>query len=63
MKNIVLQFVFLTVPEYRQQVKTFRLKYMLLTGKIIKTARSVIMKICENYTYRKVYETVWYNRS
>ncbi|WP_438361412.1 hypothetical protein, partial [Klebsiella pneumoniae] len=30
--------------EYRQQIKTFRLKYVFLAAKIIKTARYVIMK-------------------
>lgn len=60
---LLFKFDFLTITEYRQQIKTFRLKYVFLAGKIIKTARSVIMKICENYPYRKVYETVWYNRS
>ena len=60
---LLFKFDFLTINEYRQQIKTFRLKYVFLAGKIIKTARSVIMKICENYPYRKVYETVWCNRS
>jgi len=35
--------------EYRQQIKTFRLKYIFLVGKIIKTARSVVMKLSEKY--------------
>ena len=60
---LLFKFDFLTPIEYKQQIKTFRLKYVLLAGKIIKTARSVIMKICKNYPYREVYETVWYNRS
>jgi hypothetical protein len=30
--------------EYRPQIKTFRLKYIFLAGKIIRTARSVVMK-------------------
>ncbi len=60
---LLFKFDFLTITEYRQQIKTFRLKYVFLAGKIIKTARSVIMKICGNYPYWKVYETVWYNRS
>ena len=46
----------LDISEYRQQIKTFRLKYVLLAAKIIKTARSVIMKLSENYPYKKVYE-------
>jgi hypothetical protein len=42
--------------EYRQQIKTFRLKYIFLAGKIIRTARSVIMKLSEKYPYREMYE-------
>ncbi|EAA8003576.1 TPA: IS1380 family transposase, partial [Escherichia coli] len=41
---------------YRQQIKTFRLKYVFLAAKIIKTARYVIMKLSENYPYKGVYE-------
>jgi len=42
--------------EYRQQIKTFRLKYIFLAGNIIRSARSVIMKLPENYPYREMYE-------
>ncbi|HGX6884162.1 TPA: IS1380 family transposase, partial [Escherichia coli] len=42
---------FATVP-----IKTFRLKYVFLAAKIIKTARYVIMKLSENYPYKGVYE-------
>jgi hypothetical protein len=42
--------------EYRQQIKTFRLKYIYLAGKIIKTARSVVMKLSEKYPYQEIYE-------
>jgi len=31
--------------ESRQQIKTFRLKYIFLAGKTIRTARSVVMKL------------------
>ncbi len=50
--------------EYRQQItcacgtgagKTFRLKYIFLAGKIIKTARSVVMKLSEKYPYQEMY--------
>ena len=56
--NLFLLFKFdlLDVSEYRQQIKTFRLKYVFLAAKIIKTARSVIMKLSEKYPYRGVYE-------
>jgi len=42
--------------EYRQQIKTFRLKYIFLAGKIIRTARSVVMKLSEKYPYQEIYE-------
>lgn len=42
--------------EYHQQTKTFRLKYIFLAGKIIRTARSVVMKISEKYPYQEIYE-------
>lgn len=42
--------------EYRQQIKTFRLKYIFLAGKIIRTARSVVMKFSERYPYQEIYE-------
>ncbi len=42
--------------EYRQQIKTFRLKYIFLAGKIIRTARSVVMKLAEKYPYREIFE-------
>ena len=42
--------------EYRQQIKTFRLKYIFLAGKIIKTARNVVLKLTEKYPYQEIYE-------
>lgn len=56
--NLFLLFNFdsLSVAEYRQQIKTFRLKYVFLAAKIIKTARNVIMKLSFNYPYKSVYE-------
>jgi len=42
--------------EYRQQIKTFRLKYIFLAGKIARTARRVVMKLSERYPYREIYE-------
>jgi hypothetical protein len=41
--------------EYRQQIKTFRLKYIFLAGKIIRTARSGVMKLSEKYPYQEIY--------
>ena len=56
--NLFLLFKmdFASGTEYRQQIKTFRLKYIFLAGKIIRTARSVIMKLSEKYPYREMYE-------
>jgi hypothetical protein len=36
--------------EYRQQIRTFRLKYIFLAGKIIRTARSLVIKLSEKFT-------------
>ncbi|MCU7002930.1 hypothetical protein N4758_26185, partial [Escherichia coli] len=54
--NLFLLFKFdsLDSSEYRQQIKTFRLKYVFLAAKIIKTARYVIMKLSENGTVAKL---------
>jgi len=56
--NLFLLFKmdFANGTEYRQQIKTFRLKYIFLAGKIIRTARSVIMKLSKKYPYQEVYE-------
>ncbi len=56
--NLFLLFKmdFANGTEYRQQIKTFRLKYIFLAGKIIRTDRSVIMKLSEKYPYREMYE-------
>ncbi|HEX7583747.1 MAG TPA: IS1380 family transposase [Prolixibacteraceae bacterium] len=56
--NLFLLFKmdFANGTEYRQQIKTFRLKYIFLAGKIIRTARNVIMKLSEKYPYREIYE-------
>ena len=46
----------LGISEFRQQIKTFRLKYVFLAGKIIRTARYVVMKLPAKYPFRDVYE-------
>jgi hypothetical protein len=53
---LLFKIEFLRTTEYRQQIKTFRLKYIFLAGKIIKTARSVVMKLSEKYPYHEIYE-------
>jgi hypothetical protein len=52
---LLLKTDFANGTEYRQQIKTFRLKCIFLAGKIIRTARSVIMKLSEKYPYREMY--------
>ena len=56
--NLFLLFKmdFANGTEYRQQIKTFRLKYVFLAGKIIRTARYVVMKLPAKYPFRDVYE-------
>jgi hypothetical protein len=56
--NLFLLFKmdFAKETEYRQQIKTFRLKYIFLAGKIIRTAGSVVMKLSEKYPYQEIYE-------
>jgi hypothetical protein len=56
--NLFLMFKFdsLHISEYRQQIKTIRLKYIFLVAKIIKTARYVVAKLSVKYPYQDVYE-------
>jgi len=56
--NLFLLFKFdsLCISEYRQQIKTFRLKYVFIAGKIVRTARYVVLKLSEKYPYKEVYE-------
>jgi hypothetical protein len=53
---LLFDFDFANGTEYRQQIKTFRLKYIFLAGKIIRTAISVILKLSEKYPYQEMYE-------
>jgi hypothetical protein len=55
--NLFLLFKmdFANGTEYRQQIKTFRLKYIFLAGKIIRMARSVVLKLSKNYPYQEIY--------
>jgi hypothetical protein len=56
--NLFLLFKFdsLCTSEYRQQIKTFRVKYIFLAPKIIRTARYVVMKLPAKYPHKNVYE-------
>ena len=55
--NLFLLFKmdFANGTEYRQQIKTFRLKYIFLAGKIIRMARSVVLKLSKKYPYQDIY--------
>ncbi len=53
---LLFKFDFLGISEFRQQIKTFRLKYVFLAGKIIRSARYVVMKLPAKYPYKDVYE-------
>jgi hypothetical protein len=53
---LLFKFDFLGISEFRQQIKTFRLKYVFLAGKIIRSARYVVMKLPAEYPYKDVYE-------
>lgn len=45
----------LSKNEYFEQIKTFRLKYIFLAAKIVKTGRQTIMKISKDYRYKEVF--------
>ena len=42
--------------EYRQQINTFRLKYVYVAGKIVTTGRKTILKILEGYPYKDIFK-------
>jgi hypothetical protein len=44
-----------SVNEYREQIKTFRLKYIFVDAKIIKTSKQTIMKISKDYKYKEIF--------
>ena len=52
----LFKFDFLGISEFRQQIKIFRLKYVFLAGKIIRSARYIVMKLPAKYPYKDVYE-------
>jgi hypothetical protein len=56
--NIFLLFKMdkVSASEYRQWILTFRLKYVLVAGKIIRTARQTILKLLEGYPYQEVFQ-------
>ena len=44
--------------EYRQQIKTFRLKYVFLAGKIVQSARQVVLKLPEQYAHQPIFSQI-----
>ncbi|MBM3138380.1 MAG: IS1380 family transposase [Chloroflexi bacterium] len=44
--------------EYRQQIKTFRLKYIFLAGKIVRSARLVVLKLPEQYAHQPIFSQI-----
>lgn len=56
--NLFLMFKqeHLSENEYWQQIKTFRLKYIFVAAKIVKTGRQTIMKISKDYRYKEVFK-------
>jgi len=53
---LLFKFELLGISEFKQQIKTFRLKYVFLAGKIIRSARNIVMKLPAKYPYQDVYE-------
>jgi len=62
--NLFFLFKFdsLNISEYRQQIKTFRLKYVFLAAKIIRTSRYVVMKLSAKYPYQDVYKNCFFKK-
>jgi hypothetical protein len=52
---LLFKMDFANGAEYRQHIKTFRLKYIFLAGKIIRIARSVVLKLSKNYPNQEIY--------
>jgi len=55
--NLFLLFKmdFVNGTEIRQHIEMFRLKYIFQDGKIIRKARSVVLKLSEKYSYQEIY--------
>jgi hypothetical protein len=53
---LLFKFDFMGISEFRQEIKTFRLKYVFLAGKNIRSVRYVVMKLPVKYPFKDVYE-------
>lgn len=62
--NIFLLFKFdkVSKQEYRQQINTFRLKYIYLAGKIISTGKKIKLKLLNSYPYKELFIRCFYYR-
>jgi len=49
--------------ECKQWILTFRLKYVFMAGKIIRTARQNILKILEGYPFKEVFQNCYRNKT
>lgn len=58
--SLLFKMDFANGTEYPQQIKTYRLKYIFLAGKIIRTARTVVMKLSGKYPYQEIYEKAFH---
>ena len=56
--NISLLFKMdrVSASEYKQWIKTFRLKYVFVAGMIIRTARQTIMNLLVGSPYKEVFQ-------
>jgi hypothetical protein len=45
-----------SASEYRQWILTFRLKYVFVAGKIIRTVRQTILKLSEGLPCKEVFQ-------
>jgi len=56
--NIFLLFKMdkVSASGYRQWILTFKLKYVFVAGKTIRTARQTILKLLEGYPYKEVFQ-------
>jgi len=56
--NIFLLFKIdrVSINEYRQWIQTFRLKYVFVAAKIVRTGRQTIMKLMKDYLYKDIFQ-------
>lgn len=57
--NIFLLFkmTFMGKNQYREQIKTFRLKYIFVPAKIVRSGRQTTLQLPHDYYYKEIYKT------